>query len=70
MMLSFSQSITYVHQKTKIKRKITRQINNYTLITFQTLLEQEMWEFVYQKQDTNCMYNSFPSNLHVCTVQQ
>ena len=70
MMLSFSQSITNVHQKTKLKKKITRQVNNVTLTTFQTLLEQEMWESVYQKQDNNCMYNSLPSNLHVCTVHQ
>jgi hypothetical protein len=45
----------------KKKKKGTRQINSDTLTTFQTLLEQEMWESVYQKQDTNCMYNSFLS---------
>jgi len=55
-----------VHQKTKLKKKQTkdktkRQIKNDTLTTFQTLLEQEKWKIVYQKQDANCMYNSFLS---------
>jgi hypothetical protein len=32
-----------------------------TLTTFQILQQQETWESVYQKQDTNCMYNIFLS---------
>jgi hypothetical protein len=56
-----------IHNICKSKNKIpnmqrTRQINNDTLTTFQTLLEQEKWESVCQKQDTNCMYNSFLSS--------
>jgi len=38
-----------------------RLINSNSLTNFQTLLEQEMWGFVYQKPDTNCMFNLFPS---------
>ena len=50
--------------KNKIPKKHrTRQINNDTVTTFQTLLKQETWESVYQKQDTNCMYNSFLSTV-------
>jgi len=43
------------------KKKRTRQINNNTLTTLQKVLEKEMWESDYQKQDTNCIYNSFLS---------
>jgi hypothetical protein len=44
------------------KEQRTRQIYNETLTTFQRILEKETWETLYQKQDTNCMYNSFLSN--------
>jgi len=43
------------------KKQRTRQINNDTLTTFQRVLEQERWESDYQKQATNCIYNSFLS---------
>jgi len=37
----------------------TRIINSETLTDFQSLLKQETWQFVYQTQDTNNMFNSF-----------
>jgi hypothetical protein len=56
IMLSFSQSITYVHQQTKFQKiQRTRLINSNTLTTFPTVLEQETWVSVYQKQDTVCV---------------
>ena len=68
MMPSFSKPITYVHQKTKTKKKREREKERKektnkqdTLTTFQILQQQETWESVYQKQDTNCMYNIFLS---------
>lgn len=52
-------------KKQNSKKQRIQQINNDTLTTFQTLLEKETWKSVYQKKDTNCMYNSFLSTFFI-----
>jgi hypothetical protein len=44
----------------------TRLINSNTLTNFQTLLKEGTWEYVYENQGTDYMFNSFLSTfLHI-----
>ena len=45
-------------KKVSLKQR-TRIINSETLTNCQSLLKQEIWQSVYQTQDTNNMFNSF-----------
>jgi hypothetical protein len=61
-------TINNIHAATKkvsLKQR-TRIINSETLTNFQSLLKQETWQYIYQTQDTNNMFNSFLNTfLHI-----
>jgi len=49
-----------------IQNVFVKQKNIKTLTNFQSLLQQETWQTVYQTQDTNNMFNSFLNTfLHI-----
>jgi hypothetical protein len=52
-------------KKVSIKQR-TRIINSETLTNFQSLQKQETWQYVYETQGTNNMFNSFLNTfLHI-----